>query len=676
VIERLFGALVAASIRRPRRVLAIGAVVVAACAWHASAHLELRTSNLDLVDPDLPEVRRFTDVAREFGTPNVLVVVLEGPAPGPLRAAVDRCAPLLAKAPGVRVVLDRLPLDEASAQAAGLERYLLSDDGRLAFLMVQPDDPRSRAETLGPFVQGVRDALTRADLGALGVHAGLTGTPAYALDDRDVLQHDISRLSAIAGVLELLLLVAVFGSFVRPALAAGTLVASLTVVLGLATTAPGHLTLLSSFFVSIALGEGIDFALHLFGRTEELAREGVSELDALPRAARSLARGMGTTVLTTSGIFLAMTLSGFRGFAELGIVAAFTLPVCLLASLTLLPAALAIAHLRPPRARWTALPFLRRVLGRRAHPALAVAVALACVAGLFAWPGFDRDYLHLEPARSEAVRLEREMVGRSRLSPDFAVFVTPDREHAIDLADRLLREDVVGEVASIGDLEALEDASTPVAVAWRRAFESPSGRCAVYAHPQGDAWDPAVQARFVDRMRRLDPEVTGMPFLGRFMVQRSLRALAITGALSLVIVFGCAWLDLRSVRLTLLAGLPTVLTLGALHGALSLLRLEYDPLSVMALPIVVGYAVDDAVHVLHRLRAEAGDVARALAGAGTSVVLTSATTVVSFGALAFTQHRGLAHFAVTLTLGVTLALLVSIVVLPVLASRVLPRSET
>jgi hypothetical protein len=59
-------------------------------------------------------------------------------------------------------------------------------------------------------------------------------------------------------------------------------------------------------------------------------------------------------------------------------------------------------------------------------------------------------------------------------------------------------------------------------------------------------------------------------------------------------------------------------------------------------------------------------VEKTLAVTGRSVVLTSLTTIAAFGSLAFTSHRGLASFAITLCLGVGIALVVSVTVLPLL----------
>ena len=51
-------------------------------------------------------------------------------------------------------------------------------------------------------------------------------------------------------------------------------------------------------------------------------------------------------------------------------------------------------------------------------------------------------------------------------------------------------------------------------------------------------------------------------------------------------------------------------------------------------------------------------------GSGRSVVMTSLTTIAGFVTLAFTEHRGLASFAIVLSLGVGLSLLLSVLVLP------------
>jgi predicted RND superfamily exporter protein len=222
-------------------------------------------------------------------------------------------------------------------------------------------------------------------------------------------------------------------------------------------------------------------------------------------------------------------------------------------------------------------------------------------------------------------------------------------------------------VRSSTDLAVLDHFARPIPAereAFRAGFEGRGGRLAVYAYPNGNVWDPAFEARFLGQMRAVDPQVTGMPVLGRFMIDLSQRALRITALASALLVVLLVVIDLRSPRWSLLAMVPTVLGLAATLGAMRLLGIPFNPLNVMALPVVLGAAVDAGVHIVHRFRQEDGDLFRTLAGTGRAVLLCELTTIVGFATLAFTTHRGLASFGITLTLGITFALVFSLFVLP------------
>lgn len=660
---RWLGGLARLSMRRPRRALIAAFALAALGLAGAARHLELRTSNLDLIDPDLPEVRAFRELAHEFGSPNALIVVLEGDDPAALRDTAGRLTPRLAASTGVRHVLARLPEPALPLPGLAPDPWFTSRDGEMLFIFVQPQDPESRADTIAPFVEGVRREIERAGLPE-GVRAGLTGLPQYALDDRDVIRGDVSRLSALSLILVAGLFVAAFASLAGPLSAIAALLAAVAAALGLAAVYPGHLTLVSAFFGSILFGLGVDYGILVVDRAEELEAAGAGRREALEAAVRALAPGLATGALTTASAFFALIPAGFRGFAELGLIAGGGVLLCLVASVTVLPALLCVLprrrKRRPTRRR------LGRWLARLQHPALAASVAgAAVVAAALGGPGFDQDYLNLEPKGSEAVRLEREMVERSDYAPQHAAFLAGSRAEAAALAERLAADDTVASVHWAAEAEALSALSGRAAAeGFLDRFVSPAGRYAVYAYPAADVWDPVERDRFLDRMTAIDLEVTGMPVLGRLMVERSRRALAVAGTLAAAALLVWLLVDLRDLRLALLAALPTFLGLAALRGLMKLLGVPFNPLDVLALPVVIGISVDDGVHIVHRLRAERGDLARALAGTGRGVVLTSATSIAAFGALAFARHQGLASFGLVLALGVAVALALSVLVLP------------
>lgn len=663
-IERLLARLAAAAVRRPRTILALALGGVLLALGLAAARLTLETSNLDLIDADLPPVARFRAIAATFGTPNLLLVVFEGEEGGVLRRAVDRVGPRLRQLPGVRSVVDKLPLDSAPAALLGLDPYLTSRDGKLYLVLVQPDDPASRAETMAALVGAVRQVLSDAALEELGVQAGLTGMPAYALDDREIIQRDISRLSLLSLGLIILLFVLAFGSFRRPLLAILALLVAVAFTLGAAALYPGHLTLLSAFFASILFGLGIDAGIHIVARVEELVTAGMSQREAIPAAVASLARGLTTSGCTTAAVLFALQFSGFRGFAELGVIAGTGMLFCLGAMCTVLPALLMLAAPArgPIRRRSSRMGQLLGALQGR--PVAAVIAAMALLGPALPRPAFDTDYLNLQPAGSEAVRLERELVRRSDWSPEVAVFTAGSRQEAAALTRSLAADETVGAVRSLLDFEALGINPHDLPAGLRSALLGPRGDLAVYAYPRGNVWEPQTQHAFVNHMQAIDPEVTGMPFLGSFMVERSRRALHVAALLGSVLIFVIVLADFRRLSLTACALLPTLLTATSLYGLMGLFAIPFNPLNVMALPVILGIAVDDGVHIVHRFVAEGGDLARTLAGSGRSVVLTSATTLAAFATLTLTTHRGLASFALLLSLGVGLALVHALLVLP------------
>ncbi len=673
MIRRIFASIARFSVGHPRAVLGLAVLASAISIVAAARGLELRTSNLDLIDQDLPEVKAFLDFAREFGSPNALVVVLEGDDPGALTAAADRIGPALRNVPGVRDVLDRLPFPREALDELGIDPYVRSRDHGMCFLYVQPDDPYSSADQVEPVVRGVRAVLQQAGLDKEGIRAGTTGIPQYAIDDRDVIQRDITWLSGLSCALVLILFAAAFSSLRGPALAVAALGLGVVITLGVTCVFPGHLTLLSSFFASTLFGLGIDYGIHVIHRMEEFVRGGMDERDATVAAIGALAPELLTGAATTAAAFYAMNAAGFKGFAELGTIAGNGVLICLLMMITALPALLVLAPGRkrralPPAPRRTAL-----VLGVLQKPWVSGPVAAAALACVFAGgPGFDSDYLNLQPVDSESVRLERAMVERSDISPQFAVFVAGSRDRAAALADRLLDEPTVGDVRSIADLDLLSeggDGELDVPASFLRAFESERGRFAVYAYPRHDVWGPEHRSAFLDAMRAIAPDVTGMPILGDFMVARTRRALRITALAGGCLLVICVLAGFPRILPALVAMAPTFLTFAGLHAVMKLIGMPFNPINLMALPVIMGIGIDDGVYIVHRYLSERGDVAKTLAATGRSVVLTSLTTMAAFGSLAFTSHRGLASFAVTLTLGVAIALLLSVTVLPLLLNR-------
>ena len=632
-----------------------------------SSKLALKTSNLDLIDKDAPIVSQFLDFAGKFGTPNTLVVVLHGHDPETVKAKVNMLGPALRALPGMRRVIDRVLSDIEAYGRGDISSYLTARNQSAFYLFLQPKDSTTDVNKTAPFVESVKSTLNAQISSKEDVTWGVTGIPQYALDDRDIIQHDISFLSFVSLGLNIALFILVFGTLRRPIIANLVLLVAMIISLGLAALYPGHLTLLSAPFVMMIFGLGIDYGILMISSVEECIRDGMSERDALVFSVTSLARSISTACLTTAAGFFALCFSGFQGFAELGFIAGCSLLICLPTMLVILPAVLSFIpwHNRDSASAKNLVGDLVLRLPRSLLGPLALIFSIAAIC--IGAPAFDSDYLNLQPANSKAVALEREMIEQSDYSPYFAGFVTNTIEEAGALSERLRSEPLVGAVRSISDFSAMLAAgggiqSLPPEISG--IFNSADGHFAVYAFPSHNIWQSQNETEFLSAMRNIDSNVTGMPFLGNYMIGQTKRALKITGILSAIALFLIVTLDFRRPLPVLLVTLTPLLSVPWMHAFMYFFGLSYNPLNIMALPIVLGTAVDGSVHIVHRFFEAHGNIDNALARSSRGVLLTTLTTLAGFGCLAFTTHRGLQSFSLILTAGISASMILAFTLLP------------
>ena len=125
----------------------------------------------------------------------------------------------------------------------------------------------------------------------------------------------------------------------------------------------------------------------------------------------------------------------------------------------------------------------------------------------------------------------------------------------------------------------------------------------------------------------------------------------------------------RSLLFTLLAIIPLLIGAAWIFGAMALLDISFNVSNMTAFPLILGIGIDDAVHIIHRYRLEGrGKMPTVLKYTGRAVFLTSLTTAIAFGVMAFGSRRGIASFGLLLALGVGFCFITSVFVLPALIS--------
>jgi predicted exporter len=201
-----------------------------------------------------------------------------------------------------------------------------------------------------------------------------------------------------------------------------------------------------------------------------------------------------------------------------------------------------------------------------------------------------------------------------------------------------------------------------------RRLTGPDGELLLFAFPAEPALDSEVAALERRAAQAIDPRATSMSAIYEALIGTNRPWLPPILVGVLVFVAGVIRLDLGSARLTLLALLPAAVSLVVTVGGLTAAGFAFNTVTLVAIPVLFGLAVDDGIHVVHRmleqpdapLREAVGSVAR-------SIGLTTATTCASVGLLLFTRHPGIESVAILLGVGLPVSLVATVTLVPAVA---------
>jgi hopanoid biosynthesis associated RND transporter like protein HpnN len=220
----------------------------------------------------------------------------------------------------------------------------------------------------------------------------------------------------------------------------------------------------------------------------------------------------------------------------------------------------------------------------------------------------------------------------------------------------------------------------------QQRFVGQSGRYLMQIFARDNIWEREAMTAFVSQLEQVDHQVTGPPVVAWHSIQQIQQGYARGGLYAAVVIVGMIMLVLGRLRATLLALVPTVL--GGLWTLISMgwLGIDLNMANLIIVPLFIGIAVDDGIHLVHRLLEEPESATSPLAhSTGKAIVLTSLTTMVGFGSLLIAHHSGIFSLGLLSTLAVGATLVATLVVLPPmlrlvssrgLAARPQPVSQT
>lgn len=352
------------------------------------------------------------------------------------------------ESPKIREVLETF-----SAQAT--ERvYLSLDQGHTLLVLVGPKPASGQPEeAFAPAVRTVREVLRECRRQFPQLTFNLTGEPVLVVDERATIAQD-SILSTICSlVLVVLLFHFGYREITRPALALVTLIVGLGWTLGAVSLTVGHLNFISVTYIPILVGIGIDFGIHVSFRFYECRHSGLDGLAAIKQTMATAGQYTLIAALTNCMPFTILAMIGFRGVAELGVIAVLGVMLCQLAACSVMPALLGLLENRGVKLSKRGRQDLTtwHIAYRPWHGVALSLAIITTVLGLVGAPlaRFDIHLLKMQNPELESVQTELMLVATGKSSVLTALVPATNLEQARHFEEQLRRLPSVAEVIAL-----------------------------------------------------------------------------------------------------------------------------------------------------------------------------------------------------------------------------------
>jgi len=203
--------------------------------------------------------------------------------------------------------------------------------------------------------------------------------------------------------------------------------------------------------------------------------------------------------------------------------------------------------------------------------------------------------------------------------------------------------------------------------ALRDRFQGRSGRFLIQIFSKENIWEKRHMTTFVRELKSVDPGVTGPPIVGFVAIELMRKGYIEAGFYSVIANIMVIGIGFRKWKPTCLAFIPLGFTVLWTMGWLGWMGVYLNLANLLGVPLIIGVAVDDGVHVVHRFH-ESPNFSDALISGSTAraISLTSWTTMVGFGSLMIAKHYGVFSMGLLVTLAIGIAWVLSVVLLPLI----------
>ena len=605
--------------------------------------------------------------------------------------------------------------------------YLESKKGDELYLLVKATSTPANLDFNRKLIAIVKDA-TAGILSARypGLSLAYTGAYAVRVEDDDSMQQDLARSLAIAGVLTLLIILAISRRL-------AILAVMLPVAIGISATFAftwaliGHLNPVTGFLGAILIGLGIEYGLHLAMRYWE-ERTRLEPEAAMRETLKGTFGGALSSAVTNAAAFFVLVFAEFDAFKQFGKIAAFGVLTTLLSTYAFGPALLLLSErfaLRKPRPislEADNAPAWKPPLGLLVGIVLAMCAAVIASVSVTPRVGFETNLLKLT-GEGKAANLEvhiAEQMGIIMI-PGVAWVDSLETARKVSAIARDVQqedgaESNIAQIASLNDLlpydtekrlalmaelgaildkipnSKKEDARVKqlvemtrarpwtleeLPIEFRRRFEPFDGkgtfvlffpRFGLHDITRLEGWAGALNSI----ARRAEGAGIHAPILDANRLAAKVFVLIrqdgpLVMGLAALVVFLVIWIALKKLTYALMVTGPLFAGFACLPAGMLLGDISLNFLNVVVLPNLLAIAVDNSVHVFHRYREDGpGSMSRIMRHTGLTAIVATCSNAAGYASMLIARHAGLRSVGLLAVVGVACTFLGTTILFPAL----------
>jgi len=738
-------------LNHPKSILVLLILITAALAVPASRiRIDSSIEGLMLeADPD----RVFFDGVREiFGNDEVLVVALVAKEtifrPESLRKVkrisdeaqdmdgVERVISLttvydiLPTEEGIEIqpLVEEIPENSEDLQALSVSavkndifrNLIVSKDGKSAAVNIFVESRAGEETYREEIVRKIKEIAEREE-GPESIY--IAGVPYSKLAMNRHQQRDLLKFTPLTVLLVAITLLFSFGS-IRGVLIPLVTVGVATVwTMGVMSLLGKSISVISTTVPSLIMAIGSAYTIHVLSHYYEALLEGSSDRQALGRSFTEISLPVAVTALTTMAGFVSITANRIPAVSDFGMFGMFGILSCLLLSLTLAPALLAILKAQPPgrwgmeagggTSSWLQKLAAFNVRHRRAIIAVSVLLTVLALIGI-RYLKVETAYMTYlkkeDPLIQELDEIERHFAGSTLWNivvegDDEDILKDPEVARAIERLQAFLNKEAwIDKTTSYLDYlkwiynglggDQQKNDGLP------GTLEEISQCLLLYSFSDQETLDQLVNHDFSkanimvrahnisssemkENIRRIEEQagvllpgdlrakMTGTGVLMLKTADQIAIGQAKSLSIALAVIFLIMWILFLSFKVSLVSLIPNMVPIGMLFGIMGWFGITLNTATSLIACVALAIAVDDTIHYLTRFNrelkktySEQEAMRNALVSTGKPMTYTTVALCLGFLILCLSNFVPIIYFGCLMALTISICLLADVSFLP------------